>query len=249
MLGLVDEGLQQPGPVAVPTLEVLAHRARRPAQHVRGQIAALHVGANQAPAQPHHPVQVDAPVRVVPSDPDIASLQPPRRGREPHAAEPPVGGADQITQLRADKGTRTTRVLVSHQCVPDQELLVGLDPHQRKVPQLADLARYVARPRHRLREHSRPTDNATTTSRRGQREVARSLQVGQRLVAARALPMAAAIAKIERFTYPVGDPPHSADALRRRPVEHVAHSGKIGPQRAPDLILNLHAEHGSKGAA
>ena len=36
----------------------------------------------------------------------------------PHAAHPAVGGADQITQLMADKGTGTARVLVCHQRVP-----------------------------------------------------------------------------------------------------------------------------------
>ena len=44
VLGLVDKGLQQPGPVAVEALEVLAHRARHPAQHVGGQVAAGHGG-------------------------------------------------------------------------------------------------------------------------------------------------------------------------------------------------------------
>ena len=33
VLGLVDEGLQQPGPVAAEALEVFPHRPRRPAQH------------------------------------------------------------------------------------------------------------------------------------------------------------------------------------------------------------------------
>ena len=140
VLGLVDEALQQPGPIAVEAFEVFAHRTHRPAQHVGGQVAAGNVGANQHPAQPHHPVQVGAPARIIPSDPGVAGVEPARRGREPHAAQPAVGGADEITQLMADKGTGAARMLVCHQGVPHQALRVGLDPHQRKLAQHADLA-------------------------------------------------------------------------------------------------------------
>ena len=127
VLGLVDEGLQQPGPIAIEAFEVFAHRTHRAAQHVGGQVAAGNVGANQHPAQPHHPVQVGASARILPSDPGVAGLEPARRGREPHAAQPAVGGADEITQLMADKGTGAARMLVCHQGVPDQALRVGLD--------------------------------------------------------------------------------------------------------------------------
>ena len=115
--GLVDEGLQQPGPIAVEAFEVFAHRTHRPAQHVGGQVAAGNVGANQHPAQPHHPVQVGASARIIPTNPGVAGLEPARRGREPHAAQPAVGGADEITQLMADKGTGAARMLVCHQGV------------------------------------------------------------------------------------------------------------------------------------
>ena len=54
VLALVDERLQQPGPVAVPVPEVLAYPPNHPAQHMRGQVAARDTGPNQKPAQPHH---------------------------------------------------------------------------------------------------------------------------------------------------------------------------------------------------
>ena len=40
--------------------------------------------------------------------------------------------------------------------VPDSALLVGLHPHQRQVPDLADRPGYVNRWRHRVRKHTRP---------------------------------------------------------------------------------------------
>ena len=150
VLGLVDEGLQQPGPIAIEAFEVFAHRTHRAAQHVGGQVAAGNVGANQQPAQPHHPVQVGASARILPSDPGVAGVEPARRGREPHAAQPAVGGAEEITQLMADKGTGAARMLVCHQGVPHQALRVGLDAHQRKVPERADLARHIVCRRHGL---------------------------------------------------------------------------------------------------
>ena len=125
-----------------------------------GQVAAGNVGANQHPAQPHHPVQVGASARIIPTNPGVAGLEPARRGREPHAAQPAVGGADEIAQLMADKGTGAARMLVRHQGVPDQALRVGLDPHQRKVAQLTGLARHIVCRRHRLGEHSGPAHRA-----------------------------------------------------------------------------------------
>ena len=213
VLGLVDEALQQPGPIAVETFEVFAHRSHRPAQHMGGQVAAGNVGANQHPAQPHHPVQVGASARIIPSDPGVAGVEPARRGREPHAAQPAVGGADQITQLMADKGTGAARVLVCHQGVPDQALLVGLDPHQRKLAQRADLARHIVCRRHGSGEHPGPAHRACAAPWRWQRDFARGFETGQCLAAARALASSAPIAQVERFTDPVGHPPEASDTL------------------------------------
>ena len=75
------------------------------------------------------------------------------------------------------------------------------------------------------------------------------LQVGQRRAATRALPPAAPIAEIERFTNAIGDLPEAVNALRDRPVQHVAQSGEVAPQAAPNLILNLHAGYSSEVAS
>ena len=75
------------------------------------------------------------------------------------------------------------------------------------------------------------------------------LEVGQRRAATRALPPAAPIAETERFTNAIGDLPEATNPRRRRPVEHVAQSGEVAPQAAPNLILNLHAGYSSEVAS
>ena len=249
VFGLVDERLQQPGAVAVETREVVADRAGGPAQQVRGQIAAPDAGAHQQPAQSQHPVQVGAPANIVPPDPGVAGPQVPRTRREPDTAQPTMRRAHQIAQLRADKRTGATRVLVCHQRVPDPALLVGLHQHPRQVLNRADRVRYVYCRRHRVREHTRAAYTAAGAPTSRQRHVAGRLQVGQRRAAARALPPAAPITEIERFTNVVGDLPEAANALRHRPVQHVAQSGEVAPQAAYDLILNLHTGHRSEVAS
>ena len=79
--------------------------------------------------------------------------------------------------------------------------------------------------------------------------MAGSLQVGQRRTATRALQPAAPITEIERFTDVVGDLPEIVNALRDRPVHHLAQSGKVAPQAAPDLVLHLHASYSSEAAS
>ena len=249
LFGLVDERLQQPGAIAVEALAVVADRPSGPAQHVGGQVAALDAGAHQQPAQSQHPVQVGAPAPVVPADPGVAGPQAPRTRRKPDPAQPAMPGAHQIPQLRADKGPGAARVLMRHQRVPDPALLVGLHPHQRQVPDLADRARHLSRRRHRVREHTRAPHTAARGPTQRQRDVARRLEVGQRRAAARALPPAAAIAEIERFTDAIGNLPEAVNALQYRPVQHRSQSGEVAPQAAPDLILNLHARHRSEVAS
>jgi len=157
--------------------------------------------------------------------------------------------AYQITQLRADKRPGAARVLMRHQRVPDSPLLVGVHPHQRQVPDLADRPGYVNRRSDRLRKHTRPPHTAAGRPTPRQRDVARRLKGGQRRRAARALPPAASIAEIERFTDAVGDLPEGVNALRYRPVQHLAQSGEVAPQAAPNLTLNLHAGHRSEVAS
>ena len=166
VLALVDERLQQPGPVTVQVLKVLAHPPHHPAQHMRGQVAAGDAGPNQKPAQPHHAMQPRAAARIVPADPGVASPQPPRRGREPHRPQPAVRRADQIAQLMADERARTTRVLVRHQGIPNQALFVAVDPNQRQLTQLTHLARDLPGRRHAVRKPARPSPRTAHPSRR-----------------------------------------------------------------------------------
>ena len=135
----------------------------------------------------------------------------------------------QIPQLRADERTSPARVLVRHQRVPDLPLLVGFHQLQGQTHNLADRARHVHRRRQRVREHPRPAPTTAGTSTRRQRDVAGRRQVGQRSVAARALPPAPPVAEIERFTDAIGDLPEAADTLRNRPVQHVAQAGEVVP--------------------
>ena len=249
LCGLVDERLQQPGPIAVEALAVVTDRPGGPAQHVRGQIAARDAGAHQQPAQAQHPVQVGASARVVPADPGVAVSQAPRTRGEPHPAQPTMRRAYQIAQLRTDKRSGAARVLMRHQRVPDSALLVGFHPHQRQVPDLADRGRHVNRRSHRLRKHTRPPRTAAGRPVPRQRNVARRLEVGQRRRAARALPPAACIAEIERLTDAVGNLPEPVNALRHRPVQHLAQAGEVAPQAASNLSLNLHARHRSEVAS
>ena len=249
VFGLVHERLQQPGAIAVEALAVVADRPCGPAQDVRGQVAARDAGAHQQPAQSQHPVQMSAPALVVPSDPGVAGAQAPRTCREPDAAQPAMRRAHQIPQLRTDKRTGAPRVLVRHQRVPDPALLVGLHPHQRQVPERADRTRYVNCRLHRVREHTRAAHTAARGPTLRQRDVACRPEVGQRRAATRTLPAATPIVEIERFTNAVSDLPETVNALRDRPVQHVAQSGEVAPQAAPDLILHLHAGYGSEVAS
>ena len=68
---------------------MFAHRTHRPAQHVGGQVAAGNVGANQHPAQPHHPCRWarrrasfnPTPSRALSRRAEAANPTPPPRGR------------------------------------------------------------------------------------------------------------------------------------------------------------------------
>ena len=133
----------------------------------------------------------------------------------------------QIPQLRADERTGAARVLVRHQRVPDLALRVGLDQLQGQTHNRADPARHVHGRRHRVRKHPRPAPNAPSRLTRRQRDVAGRLQVGQRPAATRALPPTPPVAEIERLTDPISDLPEAADALRNRPVQHVAQAGEV----------------------
>ena len=165
-----------------------------------------------------------------------------------NAAQPAVRGTHQIAQLRTHPRTRTARMLVCHQRVPDQALRVALDQHQLQVLDRAHRGRHRVRRRHRLRQQPRLAPNTAPAPPRWQRNLAGCLQLGQRLTATGALQNPAAIAEPERFTYAVGNPPDALDATRRSAVQHLAQAAEIGAQGARYLILHLHAGYGSEAA-
>ena len=75
------------------------------------------------------------------------------------------------------------------------------------------------------------------------------LEHAQRFAAACALQPPTPVAQIEDITDVIGELPQARDALRCRTIDHIVKSGKIGPQAASDLILSLHAAHGSAVAS
>ena len=107
LFGLVDERLQQPGAITIPTLAVVADRPDDPAQHVRGQVAARNTGG--APAAGTGPTP-GADGRAGPYRPTrprrrgtAAAAQMPQTPRRPasHAPNPPdTAVADRRTDRR-----------------------------------------------------------------------------------------------------------------------------------------------------
>ena len=246
MLSFVNEGLQQPGAIAVLTLEVRAHCPYHPPQDMRSQVAARHPGTDQKPAQSCDPVQLVAASRLVPANPGVTRLQLARGCGKADAAQPAVRGPHQIAQLRPHPRTRPARMLVCHQRVPEQALRVAFHPHQFQVLDRAHLRRYRVRRRHWLRQQPRLGAPTAPAPAPWQRNLAGCLQFDQRLTATGALQAAAAIAEPERFAYAVGNPPDALDAARRSAVQHRAQTAEIGAQGARYLTLHLHTGYGSQ---
>ena len=128
VLGLVDKGLQQPGPVAVEALEVLAHRARHPAQHVGGQVAAGHGGGESRTGTAPPPgaggcVGTPRPIPPRCREPSAAA---PRRRTPPHPANPVRSPPDSASDGRqrdprragAHGPSRCSKPSVARRCRP-----------------------------------------------------------------------------------------------------------------------------------
>ena len=130
VLGL-DEGLHQPRAVVVAGLEVRLDPAQHPPQHMAGQMAAAHRGADEEAAQAYHPVQVRAALLVAPPHPRIARAKTQRRGGESDRAQPSVRRVDEIAYLAADEGGGA-RMLGGEQRVPDPALRLVLDHYHLK---------------------------------------------------------------------------------------------------------------------
>ena len=205
-----------------------------PTQDVRSQVAARHPGADQKPAQSHHPVQLVAAPRVVPANPGIARLLAPRGGRKADATQPAVRGAHQIAQLMADpRPRRHAGARVPSACSRSSCCASLSTSTNSRSPSPPHRGRHRARRRHRLRQHPRLAQHPATAPRRWQRNLARCFQLGQRLAATRALQPPAAIAKIERFTDPIGNPPDALDAARGSAVQHLGTGGQDWPAGCP----------------
>ena len=112
------------------TFEIFANHLNHTAQNMGGQVVAAHPGTDQKTAQTHNAVKLRPALSVAPTNPTVTRLETPRTRRKPHATQPAVRRANQITQLSSDKRTRAARMLPRHQRVPDQALLVALDTHQ-----------------------------------------------------------------------------------------------------------------------
>ena len=207
--GLVDERLQQPA-IAVETLEVVADRPCGPAQDVR-QVAAADAGAQQ-PAHAGRRADACRPSRSRRRELRrrralAANPTPPSR----HARSLPAVGGRQRARRRAGAH--------APERVPDPALLVGHPPapaptEPRRPCRTSAAGATGSRQRRRgLPPRGRPTPRSSS-----------------------ALPPAASIAAIERFTDTIGDLPEASNALDTA-VQHIAQS-EVAP-RCP--TLNLHA--------
>ena len=150
-----DEGLHQPRAVVVAGLEVRRHPAQHPPQHVAGQMATPHRGADEEAAQAHHPVQMGAALRIAPPHPRIARAKTQRRGGESDRAQPAMGRAHEIAELAADEGGGALRMLAGEQGVPYPTPCLVLDQHQPQALDIAHLGRHIDRGRHRGGEAAR----------------------------------------------------------------------------------------------
>ena len=209
-----------------------------------------HPGADQKPAQSYHPVQLVAAPRVVPANPGIARLQAPRGGRKADATaasrarSPPDSAVDGRPTAPRHAGARVPSACSRSSAARRSRPAPTADPRARP-PRPAPRA--PASP-------VAPAPAACAAPRHGAAAVA--AQLGP-LLPARPTPggnSRAATARGHRGNRTLHRPDRqparrSRDAARGSAVQHLAQAGKIGPQGAPYLILNLHADYGSEAAS
>jgi len=187
----IDEALHQPGTVTVLRLVVGAKAAQHHGLHHRGQVLAIHCGADQKPAHAHDPMHLLAPQLGRPPDPAVTIGHLQRRSTEAKTAQPAVFAADQVAHLRAYQRPRALRVLTQHQLVPHAHQLEPVDDDERQTPNIAGLRRYIHRSRYSLVKPPWALDRTAAMQRRRQHPVPGPLHFPQRLDAARPLrPMA-----------------------------------------------------------
>ena len=168
-----DEGLHQPRTILVAGFEILRHTRQHLAQHLAGQVAALHPGADQEPAQGTAPGADGLGVaqRSIPSTPRAPAIATPRpktrprpAGRRRRACAP----ESQIANLAARKGRRPLRMLEVQQGIPHPALPALLYQLQRQPRDRLHRTRHRRGRRHRRVETLRHR-RAPAAPRRRQR--------------------------------------------------------------------------------
>ena len=248
VFGLVDERLQQPGAIAVEALAVVANRPSGPAQHVGGQVAARDVGTYQQPAQSQHPVQVSAPARVVPADPGVAgpgAAHTPRTRPRPasHARSPPDTAVEGRQRARRRAGAHAPSACSRPGAARRSPPAPAPSPGPRRPCQApqppAPPGAGSTRGRHTPPQEGRPRGSETWPA------ASRSANAAQQL------------ARCHRPR-----PSRKSNALQTRsatcprpsmPCDTAPSSTSRSLVRLPagcaNLILNLHARHGSEAAS
>jgi hypothetical protein len=180
----LDEGLHQPGTIAVAGLEVSRQPPQRPTQRPRGEVPTGHTRTQQEPVQPHHTVPVAFPQRRVPADPGIPGRQLQRRRGKPQRPQPALRRTHQIAHLCAHQRPRSTRVLAHHQLVPERPVLGIVHPYQLQARPLGDRAAHPLGCRHGLSQAPALAPAPRRAARRRQRHLPCAFQSAQRLQAA-----------------------------------------------------------------
>ena len=206
-----DEGLHQPRTIPVAGFEILPQTRQHLAQHLAGQVAALHAGADQEPAQAQHPVQMRQTLLATPPHPRVARPQLQRRSRKPDRAEHPVRRDHQIAHLAARKGRRPLRMLEVQQRIPHPALPALRYQLQRQPRDRLHRTRHRRGRRHRRVETLR-RGRAPDTPRRRQRNPPRLVQRVERFETTRQLGRPARIHKPELRAHP---PPHRRPVVQR----------------------------------
>ncbi len=239
--GRRDEGLDQPRREAEARGEVGPEAAQKPAERMRGQIAAAHVRSDQEPGQADHPVQMVPARRRVPADPAVPRRELQGRRRHPCRTEPAVLGPQEIPQLPADQRPGAPRMLAVHQPMPDLVVRRVRDQNQRETPDLADLRRNIPRRRHRRRPA--PPDTGSSGSPPGRKpHPAGPLQGPQGRQAGGDLRPPAAVTEAEFGAQPSGKSRAVRNVARFQNPGDMAHRLRPG-KLMPDLMLSIHGRH------
>ena len=201
--------LHQPRRIGVARLPVSTQSPQDPSQEVARQVLALHLGANQEPAQVHDAFQHGIAQLRAPGDPCIPRTQVQRSRRKPDGAQRYVHTCEQVPQLRAGDGRGALWMLPIHQGVPYRALFCVCYELNGKVSDLTDPVRHVDGCGDRLLQQARPSALERRLCSR-QYDALLGFERSQRLHAAPPLPFASRVIKSELVT---DDPTDGTAAL------------------------------------